>query len=207
MIESGLPIILALRNAPVQAWKNGGGTTRELLTGPLDDQGQWRYRISVAQIDRDGPFSQFDFIQRHFCVLAGHGVSLQIDTTTHRLTPKSSALSFSGASSCFCRLLDGPTTDLNLMVRQFASTDSSGISQLIANEAWVLPRVATGKRVLRVGVFAIKEGRCTWSRQQQTGSLSLQADDFLWFDDAPDQIEFSGSDRSVVGWGLFVNYL
>jgi environmental stress-induced protein Ves len=38
-------------------WKNGGGVTRELLAWP--GGGDWQVRISVAEIEADGPFSSF----------------------------------------------------------------------------------------------------------------------------------------------------
>ncbi|HZW73458.1 MAG TPA: HutD family protein, partial [Caldimonas sp.] len=43
-----------MRTADVAAapWKNGGGVTRELLA--LRPGGDWRVRISVADVARDG---------------------------------------------------------------------------------------------------------------------------------------------------------
>jgi hypothetical protein len=47
-----------LQDLPATPWKNGGGLTREVLWQPagasLDD---FDWRVSVAQIDSDGPFS------------------------------------------------------------------------------------------------------------------------------------------------------
>ncbi|HEU6455884.1 MAG TPA: HutD family protein, partial [Roseateles sp.] len=40
-----------------QAWKNQGGTTRELLAWPHAHD--WALRVSVARVDRNGPFSAF----------------------------------------------------------------------------------------------------------------------------------------------------
>ena len=38
-------------------WRNGGGRTRELLAWP--HVADWKVRVSIADIDRDGPFSAF----------------------------------------------------------------------------------------------------------------------------------------------------
>ena len=48
---------VALADVPAQAWRNGGGTMRELLAWP--DASDWQLRVSVAEIEADGPFSAF----------------------------------------------------------------------------------------------------------------------------------------------------
>jgi len=48
---------IALPNTQPSPWKNGGGTTRELLAWP--DPQDWTLRLSVAQVEADGPFSRF----------------------------------------------------------------------------------------------------------------------------------------------------
>ena len=58
-------------------WKNGGGTTRELLSWP-PGVADWHWRISVAQVETEGPFSRFDGVQRWFAVLDGEGVELAL---------------------------------------------------------------------------------------------------------------------------------
>ena len=57
-----------------QPWKNGGGKTRELLAWPHPSD--WILRLSVADIEADGPFSSFPGVQRWFAVLRGNGVRL-----------------------------------------------------------------------------------------------------------------------------------
>ena len=107
----------ALTDTRPSPWKNGGGTTRELLAWP--DPDDWTVRMSVAQVDADGPFSRFEGITRWFAVLSGAGVRLHMrDTDQHHSLDRSSApLQFDGALALDCRLLDGPTQDFNLMVR------------------------------------------------------------------------------------------
>ena len=100
----------------VQPWRNGGGRTRELFAWPSADD--WRLRISLADIDADGPFSAFDDTQRWFAVIEGGGVALVFDAEReHRLVVGDAPLCFDGAEAPGCRLLDGPTRDLNLMLR------------------------------------------------------------------------------------------
>lgn len=104
-------IISAEQVAP-QRWKNNGGWTRELLAWP--HPAQWTLRISVADIEADGPFSAFEGVQRWFAVLSGHGVRLY----DYELHPGSEILSFDGALAPDCELVEGPTRDFNLMHRR-----------------------------------------------------------------------------------------
>jgi len=92
-----------------QAWKNGGGRTRELLAWPHPSD--WILRVSVADIEADGPFSSFPGVQRWFAVLRGHGVRLY----DYELSAGSELLSFDGSLGPDCELIKGPTLDFNLM--------------------------------------------------------------------------------------------
>lgn len=112
-------VLIAADSVLPQPWRNGGGQTRELLAWPtaLD----WKLRISRADIHANGPFSAFPGIERWFTVLQGAGVALAFDQghlpATVRLGSADGPLRFDGASAPACRLLDGPTQDLNLMAR------------------------------------------------------------------------------------------
>jgi uncharacterized protein len=130
---------VTLADCAPQPWRNGGGMTQELLRWPA--HGDWQLRVSVARIERSGPFSRFDGVQRWFAVLSGPGVCLDLPqgtwartctrdcTRNCKRTPADDALSFDGADAPMCRLFDDPskpgaeqaTEDLNLMVR--APTD------------------------------------------------------------------------------------
>ena len=97
-------------------WKNGGGVTRELLRLPVGGD-DWTLRISVADIGADGPFSPFPGVTRWFAVLDGVGVRLAFADRTLNVGPGDAPLRFEGADAPACTLLDGPTRDLNVMVR------------------------------------------------------------------------------------------
>lgn len=115
--------LIRLQELPDEPWRNGGGTTRTLLAWPT--VADWQLRVSVARIGRDGPFSAFPGVARHFAVLAGQGVELSWGDRVVRLTPGSGPLAFDGADPPACRLLDGATDDLNLMAR-----DGAGLARL-----------------------------------------------------------------------------
>jgi uncharacterized protein len=104
--------VISAADVSPQSWKNGGGQTRELLAWPhLAD---WVVRVSVADIEADGPFSVFEGVQRWFGVLSGKGVRLY----DFELHVGSELLSFDGALAPDCELVDGPTRDFNLMHRR-----------------------------------------------------------------------------------------
>ena len=107
--------LVRLAEVPPTPWRNGGGTTRELLAWP--GAHDWRVRLSVAEVAQDGPFSSFPGVQRWFAVLGGAGVQLRLPDAQHRLTMNSAPFAFDGGMPVDCTLLDGPTQDFNLMTR------------------------------------------------------------------------------------------
>ena len=110
---------VALADVVPSAWKNGGGVTRELLAWPSPTE--WVFRMSVAEVQADGPFSNFAGVQRWFAVLSGVGVRLSIGAAApyeeHALITDSAPFCFDGALPVGCTLIDGATQDFNLMVR------------------------------------------------------------------------------------------
>jgi environmental stress-induced protein Ves len=97
-------------------WKNGGGITHEALRVPLAGD-TFRWRVSVAQIDVSGPFSNFAGYQRRMVLLRGSGVRLTFDGSQQKdLLAVGDLAEFDGGVATDCELLDGPCTDLNLMV-------------------------------------------------------------------------------------------
>lgn len=143
-----------LQHALPQAWRNGGGVTHELLAwaperaagahqagkAPYTD---WAVRVSVADITQDGPFSAFPGIDRCFTVLQGPGVVLALRGEDLHLTPDSEPLAFDGADAPGCRLINGATRDLNLMVRQ--GTGRAWMQRAVPGQPWCPTAVQGGK--------------------------------------------------------------
>jgi len=101
-------------------WKNGGGETTEIAVSPpgaaLDD---FAWRISMARVASDGPFSLFLGIDRTLLILAGSGIRLAIaGRPPVDLTAGSDPLPFPGDVAAAARLLGGPVVDLNVMTRR-----------------------------------------------------------------------------------------
>lgn len=134
--------VVRLADCPWVAWRNGGGRTRELAT--WGDGGEWRLRVSVAEIAADGAFSSFDGIDRWFAVLAGNGVALTLPNGVREIFSGDDATMFSGESAPYCRLLDGPTLDLNVMLRRGTGRLTLTRSPVRAREPVVWRGVFTG---------------------------------------------------------------
>ena len=108
-----------LQDIPPTPWKNGGGTTREILCWPPGaDTGNFDFRVSVASITQAGPFSAFPGVDRTIVLLDGDGVWLKGDGVDHRLATRHAPFDFSGDTPLACELLGGPSTDFNVMGRR-----------------------------------------------------------------------------------------
>lgn len=183
--------LIRLDDVPLQPWRNGGGVTRELLAWPNRDD--WRFRISVADIEADGPFSRFPGVQRWFAVLQGGGVALTIDGAEHLRRCGDAPLRFSGESAATCRLLRGPSRDLNLMLR-----DAPGEMLTVVDGE---PRAPQARQC---GLYAVGKGRCLAGSQ----TIDVPAESLLWFREAPDALVFDGDHAAhipVSGWWLSVD--
>jgi hypothetical protein len=116
-----------LRRADAQRvrWRNDGGWTRELVRSPAAvDEGAdgFEWRVSVADVEVDGPFSAFDGYDRLLVLLDGAGMDLHFTSTgqTMRLRADNRRARFRGESPIEATLVAGPTTDFNLIWRRDA---------------------------------------------------------------------------------------
>lgn len=103
-----------LRRADLIAvkWKNGGGITRNIATGMHGETTVWR--VSRADVDVEGPFSDFAGLTRILTVVSPNAMDLVHEDGV--LEARSwQPLVFDGGLNVESRLLDGPLTDLNLM--------------------------------------------------------------------------------------------
>lgn len=100
-------------------WKNGGGETIEILAHPHDaDLATFDWRISMARVASDGPFSRFDRIDRTLSVLEGGRLVLHFGADRIVLDPTTEPFSFAGDAAVNGAVPDGPILDLNVMTRR-----------------------------------------------------------------------------------------
>lgn len=151
---------------PAEPWRSGGGRTRELLAWPARDD--WQLRVSVADIDADGPFSSYPGVHRWFAVIEGAGVALDFGAGETRLTASDEPFAFDGARAPRCRLLAGPTRDLNVMTRRGRAT----LRRVDAGATWA-------ESFAQRGLFANVAGRWYGLGEQ---SVPVPARALLWTD-------------------------
>ena len=101
-------------------WKNGNGSTTEIAVAPPGaslDTFDWR--VSMASIATDGPFSEFPGIDRTLALVRGKGVALTIGSSAPVvLGSGSEPISFAGDVPTSARLIAGEVTDLNVMTQR-----------------------------------------------------------------------------------------
>jgi hypothetical protein len=103
-----------------ERWRNGAGWTRQIAAEPA--LGEWQWRLSIAEIEQDAPFSTFPGVERELVLLSGNGLRLRFDDgEAHELRPPHDRLRFAGERGVHGELLDGPTQDFNLMWRRDAA--------------------------------------------------------------------------------------
>lgn len=113
-----------IRSLPAAArtvvpWKNGGGVTREIAAWPEDagmDDFEWR--VSLAEVAADGPFSAFSDVDRTLTVVEGAGMDLTVGGERRLVNTRYEPRDFRGDVPTDCRLLDGPVINLNVMWRR-----------------------------------------------------------------------------------------
>lgn len=115
-----MAILLRQQDLPPQAWKNGGGVTRQIAIDPpgasLTD---FDWRISMATVAANGAFSDFSGVDRTLAILTGQGMALQLnDGPLHTLCPGEPPLCFAGEDQVWASLLSGPVVDFNIMTRR-----------------------------------------------------------------------------------------
>lgn len=152
----------------------------------------WQLRISLAEVDKAGPFSAYPGVERWFAVTSGAGVILELGEDAHTLDVSSQPLRFDGALPARCTLRDGPTRDLNLM------TSAASQGRMLAVHGGIAWECALPQR----GIFTRVAG--TWSGG--TGApIDLAPDTLLWCEGAALQrfvFHPHQADARFPGWWL-----
>lgn len=176
-----------------QPWRNGGGTTTELAIQRAPGDDRWLWRVSIAEVARSGPFSDFGGHDRTIVLLDGDGMELAFEGHgTHRIDHPHQPFAFDGAWKADCRLLGGPVRDLNLIVDRERAHGSVAIHAAYGGEAFSIPadwalflclrgavevEVAGAKHVLHQGeLLRIDEAHGTFCRLTEREPGSLVAD-------------------------------
>lgn len=104
--------LIRIDDLPAQPWKNKGGITRE-IAARRDEQGLL-WRASVAEVERDGPFSVFPGADRILTVIEGAGLRLRYAAGVIEAA-MGIPVRFAGDLAIDCELVDGPVRDFNMI--------------------------------------------------------------------------------------------
>jgi uncharacterized protein len=112
--------IVRASDCKTTSWKNGGGSTTEIAVGPAGSSLEaFDWRVSMARVASDGPFSDFAGIDRTLAIVKGSGLVLTIgEGAPLTLSGETDPVSFSGDTPTSARLTAGEITDLNVMTRR-----------------------------------------------------------------------------------------
>jgi environmental stress-induced protein Ves len=139
---SGLAILRRETYARVP-WLNGGGITDDITVEP--DR-----RISLATIERDGPFSDFSGYDRIFVIATGAGVTLRHAGAEPVVLDRIGALhAFRGETPTACALLAGPVRAFNVLARRAAARARVTLHGIETGESWAPPPGASHLFVVR----------------------------------------------------------
>lgn len=171
-------------------WKNGGGVTREVAISPAGASMETMdWRISLASVEEDGPFSIFTGVERTLCVVSGAGIQLRVGALAPAdLLVTSEPYTFDGAAATHSRLLDGPIEDLNVMSRRERFRHS--VWRLEVNETSAIATIAQ--------VLLIYCQRGDVSLLSDTVSEHLNCDDSAIFDQPTDAIIVATTQTSEI---------
>jgi hypothetical protein len=151
--------VLRARDYKRMPWKNGGGETVEIAVFPQDaGLADFDWRISMATVASDGPFSVFPGIDRTLSILDGAGMTLFIgDREPAFLDRDSAPLPFAADTPTSATLVNGPITDLNVMTKRdtlshaVSRTAIDGTLHLALNAATTLLLCHNGSLDILVG--------------------------------------------------------
>ena len=138
--------VLRLSDYKRMPWKNGGGETLEIAVFPPEaPAGAFDWRISMATVAANGPFSSFPGIDRTLTVIDGDAMELTVEGHPPALLYQGSEpYSFPGDVPTSGRLRSGPIADLNVMVRR-------GLTHSVTRlDAAALPQAQVGSPTLFV---------------------------------------------------------
>lgn len=148
-------------------WKNGGGVTTEMCVSP--PSGAFDWRVSIATVNADGPFSAFAGYERHIMTLSGKGMVLDIEGRGKFTLEPLEPFSFSGDAKVRGSLLQGAVLDFNLMVRRDFGSGTLRVTECKAGD-----RLGSEKSLLLAYVL---QGEC--DQLEPNSSFCLGTGDFF----------------------------
>ena len=106
-------------------WRNGLGSTVELLAETPNKNEDFSWRLSIASVANDGPFSDFSGYDRTLLLLEGTGITLNKPNGIFKVLNSSlDYANFKGEDLIDATLHNGPIKDFNIMTLRSICTSS-----------------------------------------------------------------------------------
>ena len=161
-------MILRANQHKKMIWKNGGGITYQIDRQPNDDQDDFDWRLSMAQIKSPGgPFSLFPNIDRTLSIIDGNSLTLLIKNNNQsiQLDQNSQPFSFPGEFSINSQINEETLTDFNVMTKrnQFKHTVQRCIlnkdqnSMNISNNNEDILFILVSQGILKINQFILEK--------------------------------------------------
>jgi hypothetical protein len=167
--------VVRAEDVAAQPWANGGGTTRELLRAADD-----AWRLSLADIDSDGPFSTFPGKQRLLTVVDGTVLRLVVDGT-ESVVEWGRPFAFAGNAEVAASIPEGPVRALNAIVSEgidpFVTVLELGRSSVLPLADDQAALVLTGRANVdgaELGTFSLVDGPADVSGRCTLAVITLQ---------------------------------
>ncbi|MGH8200006.1 MAG: HutD/Ves family protein [Steroidobacteraceae bacterium] len=157
-------------------WRNGRGFTREIAREPaVGDDFAWR--LSLADIERDGDFSPYPGYRRALVLVAGNRLQLRFRGRGNcLLDPRKRGARFEGDWATRCAVPEGRCTDLSLIVRRGQATRPAAIVR-----APRVVRVKSTERLVLAGdlysALFILEGSVAVTESKRARARTARAQD------------------------------
>ncbi len=137
------PACRSVRRAdqPVMPWANGGGSTRQVAIEPADGSlaTGFTWRVSCAQVDSDGPFSQLPGVDRSLWLWRGRGLRLSVDGAEVLLATPYARYDFAGEVPVAATRLAGACEDVNVMTNRARGRADARLVALHAGDTLRVP--------------------------------------------------------------------
>jgi len=163
-------------------WKNGGGTTRELAL--QERAGKLLWRLSLADITRNGPFSAFPGVQRIHTIVEGRGLDLRSADEVLQARPLK-PLRFDGGMPLDATLIGGACRAFNVIYDPaHVQADMMVFAESIRAAAGDILYAITSDLTLSDGTI-LTEGqglRCPVATEAATVGSAVR----LWFTSLPE---------------------
>ncbi|MES2943670.1 MAG: HutD family protein [Pseudomonadota bacterium] len=137
-----------------EPWRNGGGQTRQIAARPQADGDGWDWRVSLADIQCDGPFSAFTGIDRQAVLAEGRQLTLRDPEGTMHFAHVGDRHAFDGALALSAELAEGPARLFNVMTRRGRARAAVSVHQgkasltMASQSASLVLLVASGEFLL-----------------------------------------------------------